>query len=585
MKELNNSHYQMLIKVTATVILAIILGFFLRNFFQEDQNVLAWTIPSIIALGIIYWSIISFYKDKDVKNSYYVNKYHDIFFKGTIIFAILLVTISISYSVLMYLEQKNIFAIVGLLMLVTWLAVFMIYFVWAVYYYNINFGISDGEWAEIAEAKRQGRDLEDESLATKIREPKYNPYRSQTFGLPPGTVRGMIAFTLLFGGISLLVASMGTEEINPQLMQLRIQQFEFFETAFLMMIAFYFGDRSLKYFRERWKNPNQTTTNQEPSKTGSTPTNSNPDGISPTTFGFDDSISDDDRAFIEEDREFGLSNQEVESSTSSITEMKNNLIKTGPEPADLVSAFGFVQIRDNANGKILNDDQLKDSLDNLEKTKGLILSLPVVKAVIEVESSGRGHLKNGDAKILFEGHLFWKLLKNAGKSDTELENLQKSNQDILYKSWTREFYKGGVGEYDRLERAKKIDEKLAVYSASWGLFQILGENLEHNIKSRIIKKEDENKPEIVVDQYISWKDFEHKQHEHEKYHFLDFLAFIMTKKLKGTPLVNFISEKENPNEAYNWANFAWGYNGSGYKANKYDIRLKAAYEKYKKIHK
>lgn len=575
MKELNNTFYQMLIKIAATVILTIVVGFFLRHFFQEDQNVLAWTIPSIVALGIIYWIVISYFKEKDVKNSYYVNKYHDVFFKGTIIFAILLVSISITYSILMYLEQKNIFAIVGLLMLVTWLAVFMIYFVWAVYYYNINFGISDGEWAEIAEAKRQGRDLEHESFATKIREPKYNPYRSQTFGLPPGTVRGMIAFTLLFGGISLLVASMGTEEINPELMQLRIQQFEFFETAFLMMIAFYFGDRSLKYFRDRWKNPNQTDTNLDPTKEKTVSVRSKPEGMAPSTYGFDDTVSEDDRAFFEEDREFGLSNENVDSSQSSFTDLKNGLINSSPEPAQMESTFGFVQIKDNINGKILNDDELKDSLENLAEKNELILSLPVVKAVIEVESAGRGHLKNGDAKILFEGHLFWRLLKNKGMSDEELEKLQKTNKDILYRSWTREFYKGGVGEYDRLERAKKIDPKLAVYSASWGLFQILGENLEHNIKSRIGPGED---------QYADWEDFEPKQHEHEKYHFLDFLAFITTKKFKNKALVDFISENENSNGNYNWANFAHGYNGSGYKANKYDIRLQAAYEKYRKIY-
>lgn len=574
MKELNNSFYQMLIKIAATVILTIVVGFFLRHFFPEGQHVLAWTIPSILALGLIYWIVISYFKEKDVKNSYYVNKYHDVFFKGTIIFAISLVVISIIYSVLMYLEQKNIFAIVGLLMLVIWLAVFMIYFVWSVYHYNINFGITDGEWAEIAEAKRQGRDLELENPALQIREPQYNPYRSQTFGLPPGTVRGMIAFTLLFGGISLLIASMGTEEINPEMMQLRIQQFEFFETAFLMMIAFYFGDRSLKYFRDRWRNPNQAGTSPE-STPVKTQTSNAAAGIPPTSPGLEDSVAEDDWAFFEEDREFGLSTSGADSSTSTFSKLKKDLNLYSPEPQGLVSTFGFVQIRDNANGKILNDDLLLDSLDNLAKTKNINLSLPVVKAVIEVESSGRGHLKNGNSKILFEGHLFWRLLKKEGMSETELENLQKTNQDILYKNWTREFYKGGIGEYDRLERAKKIDPKLAVYSASWGLFQILGENLDHNIKSRIGKNEDE---------YQDWKDFEAKQHEHEKYHFMDFLAFIMTKKLKGTPLVNFISEDENLNGEYNWANFAWGYNGSGYKANKYDIRLQAAYEKYKKIH-
>ncbi|HSJ69330.1 MAG TPA: N-acetylmuramidase domain-containing protein [Anditalea sp.] len=575
MKNLNNNFYQMLIKIIATVIISIVLGYFFRHFFQDSKNVLAWTISSLIALVLIYWIVISYFKEKDEKKSYYVNKYHDIFFKGTIIFAILLVTISFTYSVLMYLEQKNIFAIVGLLMLVIWLAVFMIYFVWSVYHFNINFGITDGEWAEIAEAKRQGRYLESENPAFQIREPKYNPYRSQTFGLPPGTVRGMIAFTLLFGGISLLVASMGTEEIDPQLMQLRIQQFEFFETAFLMMIAFYFGDRSLKYFRERWKNPNQPDHIKDHPTVQTTQSPTIPAGIPPTTYGLDDNVSDDDKDFYEEDKAFGISSQKEEPTPSSFTELKQTLIKTSTQPAAPIDTFGFVQIQDNVNGKILNDDQLVDCLENLSKTKDIILSLPVVKAVIEVESSGRGHLKNGNAKILFEGHLFWRLLKNKGMSDDELEKLQKSNKDILYKSWSREFYKGGIGEYDRLERAKKIDPKLAVYSASWGLFQVLGENFEHNIKSRIGEEKD---------QYKSWIEFEARQHEHEKYHFLDFLAFIMTKKMKGTPLVDFISENENRDGKYDWSNFAHGYNGSGYKANRYDVRLQAAYEKHKKIY-
>ena len=386
----------------------------------------------------------------------------------------------------------------------------------------------------------------------------------------------MIAFSLLFGGISLLVASMGTEEINPELMQLRIQQFEFFETAFLMMIAFYFGDRSLRYFRDRWKNPNQTDNNQDSSTLSERKDTATTGGIPPTTPGFDDMISEDDEAFLEEDKEFGLSSTNQELSPSSFTDLKNTLIQSSPESVgSLKDTFGFVQIRDNANGKIINDDQITDFLENLAEKDDVIISLPVVKALIEVESSGRGHLKDGNAKILFEGHLFWRLLKNKGLAEAELEKLQKTNKDILYKSWTREFYKGGAGEYDRLERAKKIDPKLAVYSASWGLFQILGENLEHNIKSRIGGEED---------QYQSWVDFEAKQHEHERFHFLDFFAFIKTKKFKDIPLINFISENENSNGNYNWANFAHGYNGSGYKANKYDVRLQAAYEKYKKIY-
>ncbi len=61
----------------------------------------------------------------------------------------------------------------------------------------------------------------------------------------------MIAFTLLFGAISLMVVSMGMDgEINEN--SFFWDHFEFFKTAFLMMIAFYFGDSSLKTLSKRW---------------------------------------------------------------------------------------------------------------------------------------------------------------------------------------------------------------------------------------------------------------------------------------------------------------------------------------------
>jgi hypothetical protein len=566
-----SAFYLLIVKIAATILMAAAIGFLINNLSEDNNAVLALTIPSIIAVGLIYGILIRYFKTEDQISSYYVNKYHDVFFKGTIVFAITLVLITIFYSILMYIEKKNLFSIVGLLIMVIWIAVFMIYFVWSVYHFNINFGITDGEWAKIAEAKRDAREFGIDLPASGVREPLYNPYRSQTFGLPPGTVRGMIAFTLLFGGISLLISSMGSEELSSDLVALRIQQFEFFETAFLMMIAFYFGDKSLKYFRERWRNPNQTTDGG----TAPSPSISNadlPDGVTPSagtpppSLEQDDSLGDDDREFMEGEETVGEP-QQLPTTGSPITNLKNALLESRGEQLNIASSFGFVQIQDNINSKILNDEEIKEILEELAEKDNIILSLPVVKAVISVESSGRGHLSNGQAKILFEGHLMWRLLSSIRKMpEEEIIKLQKSNEDILYKSWTRQYYKGGVSEYDRLDRARKIDPEIAVFSASWGLFQILGENLNHNIKGR---------------KYADYKDFEEKQHEHEKYHFMDFLEFIKTKKHKGTPLINFISEEKSGN--YDWASFAYGYNGSGYKVNKYDTKLQAAYEKFKKM--
>lgn len=136
----------------------------------------------------------------------------------------------------------------GFVVIMLWSCIFVSYFIWASYFYNINFGISDKEWKKIEQAKNnrsEGKQFDPEDIED---EPQYNPYNDETFGLPPGTVRGMIAFTLLFGAIALLIVSFGmNNEIEPG--NFFRDQFEFFKTAFLMMIAFYFGARSLKYLK------------------------------------------------------------------------------------------------------------------------------------------------------------------------------------------------------------------------------------------------------------------------------------------------------------------------------------------------
>src|SRR5690606_18848448 len=197
-----------------------------------------------------------------------------------------------------------------------------------------------------------------------------------------------------------------------------------------------------------------------------------------------------------------------------------------------------------------SDEAIKDALDDLKTKENISLSLPVVKAVIEIESAGRGHYQNGKAKILFEGHKFWYWLDKFGKKP---QDLQFGNENIIYQSWTKEKYLKGTDEYKRLEQAKKIDEKAAIYATSWGLFQILGENMEHFIKGR---------------NYRDVHEFEQKQHESEYIHFLDFLEFIKTKKIRGKALITYISEENYGN--YDWETFAYGYNGSGYKVNHYD---------------
>ncbi|WP_200977700.1 N-acetylmuramidase domain-containing protein [Echinicola sp. 20G] len=517
----------------------------------------------LVGIAVVYSVVVKYFRSPEKKRRIYRNKYHDVFFKGTVIFAILLAIGGNLYGLLSYFEGGNPYRIVGLSITVIWLAVFMIYFVWSVYFYNINYGITDEEWEKIFRAKEMnefGVTHDDPGLV----EPLYNPYRSQTFGLPPGTVRGMIAFTLLIGGISLLISSYGLDYVSNAEVALRAKQFEFFETAFLMMIAFYFGDKSLKYLQKRWNGNQKPTEDNE--EENSQKTSGNPLETKTTeTFSFptSDPMAIEDQAFLEEDEMFAENNKTADL-TKPVTQLKNAL-NTTPTPPVTAIGSAYVQIMDNINAKLLIDEEIKEALVELKAEKEIELTLPIVKAVISVESSGRGHLKDGRAKILFEGHKFWYWLSKAGKKEEELAELQKEHPSIIYPKWTREYYGLGKEEYKRLELAKTIDEKAAVYSASWGLFQILGENLENNIKSR---------------NYKDVAEFEAKQHEAEYYHFLDFLAFIQYKKLKGKALINYIAEGNEG--GYDWASFAYGYNGRGYKVNKYDQKMEAAYLKFKK---
>lgn len=144
--------------------------------------------------------------------------------------------------------DEAVFKAIGLGIITLWACIFLSYFIWAVYYYNINLGMTDEEWNKIYQAKEDKSNGNFYSQEDIDAEPEYNPYKDETFGMPNGTVRGMIAFSLLFGAIAMLVVSFGmSNEIDPN--SFFWDQYEFFKTAFLMMIAFYFGSRSLQYLR------------------------------------------------------------------------------------------------------------------------------------------------------------------------------------------------------------------------------------------------------------------------------------------------------------------------------------------------
>src|SRR5690606_3643857 len=234
----------------------VVLLFIVPN--QNGSNNSAQGLVLVIALSYIYGFSAKYISPKADGRTEHGNPYQNFLYRGTAVLPMILIVLAIVGVFFVYVEHDNLFQAVGLVVSIIWIGAFLMYFMWAVYHYNINYGLTDQDWEKIFEAEerdRQGFPVKPSELDA----PKNNPYRSQTFGLPPGTVRGMIAFTLLIGGMSLLIVSFGTEYTGAELALVR-QQFEFFETAFLMMIAFYFGDKSLRYLQKRWRDPNLTQT-------------------------------------------------------------------------------------------------------------------------------------------------------------------------------------------------------------------------------------------------------------------------------------------------------------------------------------
>jgi len=72
--------------------------------------------------------------------------------------------------------------------------------------------------------------------------------RNKHLVCPTETIRGIIALTLLVGAVSLFIYSMDRDTVVEK-QDFFYDSFEFFKTAFLMMIAFYFGGRSLEVLR------------------------------------------------------------------------------------------------------------------------------------------------------------------------------------------------------------------------------------------------------------------------------------------------------------------------------------------------
>lgn len=168
-----------------------------------------------------------------------------------------------------------------------------------------------------------------------------------------------------------------------------------------------------------------------------------------------------------------------------------------------------------------------------EAADDLCVDVATIKAVIDVESRG-GFLPDRRPKILFERHYFHRLTKRAHADQADICCEEPGG------------YTGGAGEHDRLQRAIRLNREAAIRSASWGAFQIMGDN-------------------FAEAGFRSAQAFCAAMCESED---AQLQAFVRYVKRRG--LADELQRRD-------WAGFARGYNGPAYKKNRYDEKLAAAY--------
>ena len=175
---------------------------------------------------------------------------------------------------------------------------------------------------------------------------------------------------------------------------------------------------------------------------------------------------------------------------------------------------------------------------------------PAALLAVKLVESGikSGFLDSGKPQILFEGHVFYKYLKANVKS-LDINKLCAQYQNIVYPKWDKSKYLGGEKEWTRLEQARQINVKYANYSASWGMFQVMG----FNYKSCGCE---------------SISEFVEKMSESQEQQLRLTLNFF-----KHSNLIVPLQKRQ-------WATFAKGYNGPSFAKNRYHTKLQAAYSNY-----
>ncbi|MCU4482244.1 N-acetylmuramidase domain-containing protein [Acinetobacter ursingii] len=201
---------------------------------------------------------------------------------------------------------------------------------------------------------------------------------------------------------------------------------------------------------------------------------------------------------------------------------------------------------------------LKDS-DYIAAAARLKVSELAIRVFGAVEGRGVGFLKNGKPKILFERHRMYFYLTQK-KGEAFAKKMMADRPNIV--NTATGGYQGNEAEYVRLELAKQIDVECALMSASWGQFQIMGENWKQL-------------------GYTSVQEFVDQQFASESHQLEAFIRYIEWKtgmiEKKKVALIDAL-------RAENWDAVFTLYNGPNYKKLGYQAKFQKEWDHLEPIY-
>ncbi len=178
--------------------------------------------------------------------------------------------------------------------------------------------------------------------------------------------------------------------------------------------------------------------------------------------------------------------------------------------------------------------------DYLQAAAALGVEVAAIRAVAEVETAGNAFDGQGRPTILYERHYFHRLTQ--GRFDA-------THPAISHPS------AGGYGkfsaQYPKLAEAWQLAPDAALRSASWGRFQIMGNN-------------------FLAAGFTSAAAMVLAHTRAEAEHLQAFVRFVLHNK----PMLGALRR-------YGWATFARLYNGPDYKKNRWDEKMASAYTRIK----